>query len=265
MKKFIKLLPPLLPMEQEIITLLREYGLKDEEIRIYTFLVGNNELSAYKIAKELRIPKSSCYDLLWRLIEKGFVSKIDKEGKMIFSANELNRVIGGLKEKESILLELIPKIKNMEKEEETKIKLLDKPSSQKEFNIRIVDLAREKKITYFYCASNGPSEINHEINSLNMLIERLVAEVTKRNLFKKIDYKGIWDEKFRRSNFLKIFNKLGKNKYLNLPTKATTIIFDGYVVFLYSDSSPKVVEIKNREISEEMKSYFLHLWKIAQD
>jgi len=252
-------------MEQEIVTLLKEYGLKDEEARIYLFLVQNLGLTAYRLAKELKIHRSTCYDLLERLIEKGFVSKTEKKGKMIFYANNLNEVISILKEKEETLVSLIPKIKEIEREEDSKIRLLDSVSSQKEFNIKLLELAKKGKISFFYCMSNGPSQINYEVNSLNILIERLVEEAVKKKIFKPIEYKGIWDNKFRESKFLKIFKKLGKNKFLELPTKATTIVFDNYVAFLYTEESPKVVEIKNKKISDEMKVYFNYMWKIAED
>jgi len=250
-------------MEQEISILLKEYGLKEEEAKIYIFLVINGELTAYKIAKGTKIHRSTCYDILEKLVNKKFVSKIEKGNKLVFYANELTKVISGLKEKEEILKNLMSKIKEIEKQEDTKIKLLDNASSQKEFNINILELAKKREISFFYCISNGPSKINYELNSLNILIEKLIDEVFKKKLFKNIDYKGIWDFRFKRSRFLKIFNKLGKNKFLNLPTKTTTIIFDNYVAFLFTDETSKVIEIKSKKVSEEMKAYFKYLWKLA--
>ena len=149
MTRFLSIDTLSFPMEQEIVTLLKEYGLKDEEARIYLFLVQNLGLTAYRLAKELKIHRSTCYDLLERLIEKGFVSKTEKKGKMIFYANNLNEVISILKEKEETLVSLIPKIKEIEREEDSKIRLLDSVSSQKEFNIKLLELDKKGKISFF--------------------------------------------------------------------------------------------------------------------
>ena len=74
-------------MEAELSKLLKEYGLNDKEIKIYIYLVGNNQLTAYRIAKETKIHRSTCYDILEKLIQKSFVSKTEEKTKAFYSAN----------------------------------------------------------------------------------------------------------------------------------------------------------------------------------
>ncbi len=248
-------------MESQISMLLREYGLDDKEIDIYLFLVGTRETSAYKVSKETKIHKSTCYDVLGRLINKGFVSKI--EGKRaLYSANEVSKMLSIIKNKESIIVSLIPELEKLEKRQETKIKYLDTRESQREFDLNLLNLARQGKLSFVYVLSNGPSEFF----STNVLMERLIREAKKGRLLKKIDYKGIWDEKMRENrDYMRVYGLIGENRFLdNLPTKATTVIYDERAAFLFTDSSPKVIEIQNKFIAEEMKAYFLHLWKIAR-
>jgi sugar-specific transcriptional regulator TrmB len=244
-------------METKISTLLKEYGLDENEIKVYILLVGNNELTAYNIAKNTKIHRSTCYDVLDRLIKKGFVSKISRK-RDYYSANDIGKVISGLKIKENLLLDIIPDLVRIEERQETRVKLMENQESQKEFDIDLLNLIKQDKISYCYVLSNGPSVME----SQNILIERLAQEFRKHK--NKIAYKGVWDNKLRESKYLKIYKKFGENRFLDLPTKATIVIFDGHVAFLYTTNKPEVIEIKNRMVSEEMKACFLHLWKVAR-
>ena len=245
-------------MEIEILTLLKEYGLDDKETKIYLFLVGNKELTAYKIAKETKIHRSSCYDILERLIIKGFAGKIEKGKKNYYSANNLSKVISNLKDKETILTNLIPKLQEAEQRQETNTRILEGIGGQKQFNYNLFNLAINKKINFCYTiGSTYASSL-----SSNIFIERLLKEFKKRRI--KLDYKGIFDKRFKGDKLARLYDLLGKNKFLdNLPSKVGTIIFGDYVAFLYTTDKPYVIEIKNKILAEEMKVYFNYLWKLS--
>src|SRR3989344_2830585 len=95
-------------MEDKISMLLQAYGLDDKEIKIYLILVQKKELNAYVLAKKEGIHRSTTYNVLERLISKGFVSKIEKEKTTFYSALDINQTLTKIKDRESILLSLIP-------------------------------------------------------------------------------------------------------------------------------------------------------------
>lgn len=247
-------------METELKTLLKEYGLDDNEIETFFFIVGNKELTAYTIAKETKIHRSTCYDILDRLVAKGFVSRIEKKGKSLFSANEISRVISNLKDKETILLSLIPKIQKLEEKQETKIKFLEGAEGQKEFNFNLFNFAKNKEITFCYMIGN-----TYASNlSSNIFIERLIKESKDIKLKKKIEYRAIWDERFRGDKIIIHYNHLGENRFLkNIPSKVGTIICDNFIAYLYTSDKPYVIEIKNKLVAEENKKYFEYLWNLS--
>lgn len=247
-------------METEITLLLEEYGLDKNEIGVYLYLVGNKELTAYKIAKDTKIHRSTCYDVLERLIVKGFANIIDKENKKYYSANEISRVISQLKDQETILLSIIPKLQSIEKIQETKVRLLEKAEGQKQFNFDLFNQVKNKEISFCYIIGN-----TYAFNlSSNLFIERLIKEIKKLQLKKSIKYKGIWDEKFRGDKLISQYNSIGENKYLkDLPSRVGTIITDKFIAFLYTSDKPYVLEVKNKLIAEELKVYFENLWNIA--
>ncbi|MBU0894403.1 MAG: helix-turn-helix domain-containing protein [Nanoarchaeota archaeon] len=249
-------------MERDLFTLFKEYGLSEKEIQIYLFLVRKNELTAYKISKETKIHRSTCYDVLERLISKGFISQIEEGNKKVFSANNITNVIANLKDKETILTSIIPKIQRLEQKQDRYVKVLESPLSQKEFYNNLLSLIKQGKLTFVYLLSPGPSEGSKL--STNIFIERIINEAISKRLLNKIDYKAIWDSRFKDSDFFKTAKRLGENKFLNLPTHATTMIFNNHLAFLYTQEESNLIEIKNQFVSGEMKAYFEHLWKQAK-
>lgn len=249
-------------MEREIHTLLEDYGLSEKEISIYLYLVRNNKLTAYKIAKDVKIHRSTSYDVLERLRLKGFISLIEENGKRYYVANEIGSIITKLKDRENILVTLIPKIQKLEQKEDKYVKLLDNSFSQKEFTNTLLDLVKRKKLNHIYVLGPGPSS-SSKLSS-NLFIERIVREVVSKKLVSTIDFRAIWDLSLKESKFFSLWKNLGENRFLKLPTETTTVVFDGYVAFLYTDEEPEVIEIKNKKVSEEMKVYFEHLWKSAK-
>lgn len=247
-------------MEDKIRILLLEYGLDINEINVFSYLVANKELTAYKIAKNLHIHRSTCYDILERLLQKGFISKVNREKTAYFSANNLSRVLSSLKDKENILSSLMPELQKLEQANEHKISLLEGAEGQKQFNFKIFSLAKEHKLSFCYIIGN-----THAFTlSSNLFIERLIHEFKTGKLHKNIAYKGIWDKSFEHDPLLKQYDLLGENKILsNIPSKVGTIIFDGYVAFLYTTDKPYCIELQNVLLSDELKSYFDHLWTTA--
>jgi predicted transcriptional regulator len=248
-------------MNQKIITLLEDYGLNTNEIKVYLYLVGENELTAYSIAKNTKIHRSTCYDILERLSGKGFVSKMEKDKKQFYSANELNKIVTGLKEQAETLKSLIPEMKLLEERQETKLRFRDGKNSQKEFDDNLKILGLSGKLTFAYVISNGPTENQ----SMNLFIERYINEISKLKAIKKLDYRGLWDKKLKNHSFPKLYNKLGPNRFIDgIPTHATTVIYDNHVAFLYRTDTAKVIEIKNKKVSKEIKAYFEIMWKLAR-
>ncbi len=249
-------------MDIKIKMILEEYGLDEKEIKIYLLLVGNLELTAYVIAKKTGIHRSTTYDVLERLISKGFINKIEKDGKTFYSVLEISQLISKLKDKESILMSLIPQFEKLREEIPSEIRVLESGHGQKQFNFNLFNLVKEGKVKEIYTIGNGPVEHT----SSQLFLERLLKEAKKSKINKKIKYRGIWDVRFKNNTFVKMFFNLGENRFIkNIPTNVTTVIFGDNLAYLFTlDNKPHVIEIKNKLIAEENKAYFLHLWEIAR-
>ena|SRR3989344_3881031 len=260
-------------MEDKITRILKDYGLDEKEIKVYVSLVEKGELNAYTMAKITGIHRSTVYAIIERLLSKGFITNIQKNEKKFYSAIEISKIIVKIKEKESLLLSLIPEFEQIREEGISRVRVFESKESQKQFSFNLFSQINKGAIKEFYILSGGPSKAisSEQRDSENLtsqiFMERLLRELKKQKFSKRIEYKGIWNEKFKKSNLLELFSGLGENRFLKeLPTLATTVIFGEYVAYLFTiNGIPQVIEIQNKLIAEENKAYFSYLWKIAKE
>ncbi len=66
---------------KQIVDRLVDIGFSEYEARAYTALVGTNPATAYETAKISGIPTSKIYETLSKLVERGVVSIIERQGK----------------------------------------------------------------------------------------------------------------------------------------------------------------------------------------
>jgi len=247
-------------MYEKISLLLKDYGLTSSEITVFLNLVENKELTAYKIAKYTRIHRSTVYDILERLVEKGFVSKKIIDETTFYSTNKPSTIISHIKDKENIIMSLTPELKRIKSVVKREIMLLTGEKSQKEFDFNLFESFKSGEIKEIYIIGNSPPA--HF--SSNLFIESLLREGIKINLFKKVKYKGIWDIKFKKSRAVKLYEPFGENRFIeNLPGIVTTAIYGDIVSFLYKAETPEVIQIKNNLLAREIRGYFDKLWAIS--
>ncbi len=97
----------------EIKRTLIQYGLSEKEVDIYLFLLSNRDVPVYEIARQTRIPRTSVYNILEELEAQRIVSSWKKNGVKHYSPENPDRLNDILKQKQDILLKILPDIKNL--------------------------------------------------------------------------------------------------------------------------------------------------------
>ena len=92
----------------KIETVLENVGFSPNEIKIYLALNDHGSSKAGKIAKIAKIDRSSCYNSLQRLIEKGLVSYVSIGEVKWFQATGPKKLLDYLKEQEEEVKEILP-------------------------------------------------------------------------------------------------------------------------------------------------------------
>ncbi|MFA6518322.1 MAG: helix-turn-helix domain-containing protein [Candidatus Shapirobacteria bacterium] len=100
-------------MTDNDVKLLKPYGLEAEETLIYLYLLENSELSALKISRGVKMPRTKVYRLLDKLIEKRLVvQELESTGFKFRGSDpsELGRMVSR-KENEIVdLREMLPEV-----------------------------------------------------------------------------------------------------------------------------------------------------------
>ena len=95
----------------KMISDLEKIGLTRNESRVYLCLLNNELVTAGSILKQTRMHRTTVYNILSRLKEKGLVSSIIKGEKQYFSAADPERLRIIVEEKNQIVKQIIPKLK----------------------------------------------------------------------------------------------------------------------------------------------------------
>src|SRR3989338_7846750 len=85
------------------LTDLKRIGLTEGEIRVYDALLELGETTRTALAKKSGISPSKIYDVANRLLEKGIISAVKKQGVLHFSAADPERLKSFLQQKEEAL------------------------------------------------------------------------------------------------------------------------------------------------------------------
>src|SRR3989338_1569934 len=95
---------------------LKELGLSDGQFSVYTAILEIGISTINKIQEKTGIERRNIYDILNKLIERGFVTYTVEQGKRTYQCSHPRRILEEIKAKEVALHELkgkVPHIKDL--------------------------------------------------------------------------------------------------------------------------------------------------------
>lgn len=247
--------------------LFRKIGLTDGETKVYLALLRLGETTIGAIGRESKVSKSKMYDILDRLIDKGLVGYIIKNGTRYFAANDPRMILEYLGKKESELEE-------MKKEAE---KILPQLSLQRA-------TLGQKKVAEIYEGFHGLKAIREELlltlkkgDELQVIGAPRVAnekweawflDFHKRREERSVKMRIIYNNDAREFGELrkKLF-RLTRVKYLprNLVSPTWIDIFKDTVLFVVILKEPLAFVVRDGSLAESFRSYFDIMWKVCKD
>jgi sugar-specific transcriptional regulator TrmB len=244
-------------------TLLEKLGLTKGEVKVYLALNKLGESTVGPIGKESKVSKSKIYDILDKLIEKGLVGYITKEGTKYFTANDPHMILDYIDKKESEL-------------DQTKKNVVAKVLPQLMLQRASVS---KKRVAEMYEGLNGIKAIREELmmtlkkkDTLLVLGAPKVANVKwegwlldfhKKRVQRKIDMKIIYNSNAKEYGKVREKMKLTEVKYL--PNKLVSPnwidIFPDAVFFVMVLSNPIAFVVRDTELANSFRAYFEIMWK----
>lgn len=231
---------------------LEKIGLTKNEGKVYLCLLNNGLVTAGTILKQTRMHRTTLYNILSRLKEKGLVSGITKEQKQHFSAADPERLKVMAEEKNQILKQVIPKLRKIKanKTFESEVQYFTGFEGLKTiYN----DILKQKK-NYVGYGSRPKIE-----KALRYYLKHFVREKIRLGIYSKL----IYNEKSRfilRSKNSKI--RFLREKYSS--PVAIRIYADKVVIMVLTTHEPFAVLIKNKHLADDYRERFQYLWKLAK-
>ncbi len=234
----------------EIQSILEEIGLEKKEIATYLALLSEGESTATQISKITGIDRTFTYEIINKLIKKGFASYIIKNNKKYFSASNPEALLKSIDEKREKLKKILPDLKAKQKlkKEKTKVEIFE----GKKGISAILRLMASSGENYFFIG--GLQEICAKFED-DAYIYVEIAKKLKTN--GKIIAR-------KKDNFF-----IGKNEdYRFVPdnllsSTSTLITGNKTIIFVWSEPYYAIL-IESDEISKNNLDQFNYLWSVAE-
>ncbi len=227
-------------MKEEI---LRTLGLSGKEIKIYLSNLRLGSSLVQKIANFAGLNRTSAYDLLKSLEQKGFASYIIKSGKKYYQATKPNKILDLLKEKEELVKKILPELNSLSEIVGSRPNIevyVGKEGLKSIFE----DILRNSKS--FLCIASK--------KHLSNLFKYYFPHFVERRKRKRIKVRIISDEQ--------PYDKKAPYKLIKQKIKTATWLYNGKIAMIsLEEKEPIGILIEEKNFYETHKLMFDLLWK----
>jgi len=236
--------------------ILKKLGMTSNEVEIYLTVLNSNELSVNEIGSKSGLHRQVCYDALDRLVEKGFVSFVNKTNKKFYNALPPEKILDYLEEKKDEIKDILPKLNQMfiQDKSETNVQVI---KGKKVVKTIMRDIFKELLGTKEKLYAMGVDEEKYlEFDPIEIKLHI--------NRFKKHKLK----EQLLAMKGAKTFFKGKQSEYRLIPQEMfnpnpTHIYKDKIAIIIWGNPVHGII-IKNSEIADANRKYFKMLWKGAK-
>lgn len=246
---------------------LQEIGLTPGEIRVYYALLELGETTKTSLAKNSGIAPSNIYDVTNRLLEKGIISRVIKNGVAHFSAAHPQSILRLIDQKEEQLAKerehaqsILPKLigKYQAKNNANKVEMFQGWSGIKTVFEEMIEECDSTQPCYVFGAGVGYADEQ---------TDRFFLKYSTLRANKGIKTSIIFNEEVRerkeRINFFKHSSKY-EIKFLRQSTPAEIMLYENKTCIIILIPDPIVIRIIGEECARSFRQYFDSLWNIAE-
>jgi len=236
--------------KEKIVKALENIGFSPNEIKVYLTLNDHGSTKAGRISKLASIDRSSCYNALKLLQEKGLVSYVMIGQVKWFSVAGPRRILEYLKEQKDDVEEILPELEASHKMKkiEGQVRLF---KGLKGIRSVFLDIIRDGKDNYVFGSEGQFSERMPDFAHRFMMLKKekrmktyMVCRKDRREI--DVDTKG----------------------HMYLPnikeSPAVTNIYGDKIAIIIWTDEPEGIIIENGAAARAYKSYFDFMWKHAK-
>ena len=237
----------------ELSNALKEYGLSDNEIKVYITLIKTGESTVQNIANNANLPKTTIYHILESLEQKALVGFIVKESKKYFQVSKPQTLIEQIEEKKKIIQEIIPELVSLSGsvKEKPNITVYE---GLKGVRSVLKDVLEEKKTIYHY----------GDIISMQKVFSYAFPQYIKERVKRKISIKILCKKEEPHEELLKTSKKEFR-EFVFVPknyefTSSVFIYSNKVAIFNIKKEPYHVIVIENEDFYHTQKNLFEIIW-----
>lgn len=235
---------------------LEELGLSKNETRVYLAALQTGATTTKRLAALTALPRSTVYDVLESLKEKGLASSYKKEKKQYFQASKPEAIIEQLKEKEKLALRLIPELKQIQGSisERPKLQLFEGTGG---LYTALDEIITERKELLIIGNREQSDKILKHVPE-QFAIKRLEYNIPMRGVFEPSKISASLNKgKIGKITTIRFNKKIGE-------MNTVTFIYGNTVVTITLEPNPIGVKVTSKAIANSMRIIFEELWKGAE-
>lgn len=232
----------------EIKKVLENLGFSPNEIKVYLTLNDHGSIKAGKVARLAKIDRSSCYNALKTLTEKGLASYVIIGKVKWFQATGPKRLLDYVKEQEEDVKSILDELQKRHKAAkiEGQVRLFKGIKGVKTIFLDIIRTGKDN----FVFGSEG--QFSTKMKDFAPQFERLKKE-------NKIKTKMVL-----RKGRKEIHSKTSEYRFLEVEeSPAVTNIYGDKIAIIIWTDEPEGIIIENKAAAQAYKSYFDVLWESA--
>ncbi len=242
----------------EIDTALRTYGLSKNETVIYLFLLKKLEATAFAIAKETGIPRTTVYANCELLKQSGLISQSKKNNVAYFEIENPKQLLNSLKEKEAIIQEVFPQINALIDREHVSpvAKLYTGADGMKLVLEDVLETCTQEKIKRLY-ATSQPELFDY----LPKFFSAWVARREEAGIYTQL----IIGEDVRSETIPLHSNVMRETRFLpsKYPIECSVDIYGNKLAFFsFKNSELYSVIVESPTIANLFRQFFLFTWEM---
>ncbi|MCB9359568.1 helix-turn-helix domain-containing protein [Candidatus Woesearchaeota archaeon] len=245
---------------------LKEIGLTNGEVKLYEALLDLGESTRTTLAKKSGISPSKIYDVANRLLEKGIISSVKKNGIIHFRASDPRRIKDYLEAKQSeinnqkkLIDSMLPTLlaKYADTEESQDVEVFYGWEGMKTAFDDIINTLTPKDSNYVFGASQG-----FDSEMADIFFDQYSLKREKNQFATKI----IFNEEVRKNKRRTAPFSQGKNemRFLHNDTFTEINLYANKVLIIMLISKPIVIKVTSKEAADAFKKFFDSMWKIAK-
>lgn len=236
---------------------MKEAGLNDNEVRVYEACLRLGKSTASRIAERSRVPRTTAYDVIHSLMEKGLVCCVKQDNVSFFEANTPEALISSLDEKRELLSSVLPEFKKIKPVASGSV--AESLSGAAGIKTAMEDVLAEKKPALAFCSDRN----------LRNLFKIYVPQFIKKRIEAGIFIKVIAEDTSHARKALKEKDKGELRETRFIPNfdliPCTVYIYGDNVALLNTNpDEPSAMLVRDKNIAATLKLLFELLWEKAE-